>query len=148
MRFARRQGGSEATANFPGLQLSESIIDLGDTWERLRAQLTIKRPLNKAVLRELNWFRKNQDYLTRMTERARMYLPYILRETESRSLPVELALLPVIESAYQPSRRPQPPRPASGNSFRPLRECSNSKTTGGTTGAAMWSILLVLRSIT
>ena len=102
MRFARRQGGSEATANFPGLQLSESIIDLGDTWERLRAQLTIKRPLNKAVLRELNWFRKNQDYLTRMTERARMYLPYILRETESRSLPVELALLPVIESAYQP----------------------------------------------
>jgi len=101
LRIAR--GGEAATENkLEGLKLTDDVGDLGNTWERLRVQFKLARPLNARVRRELKWFTANEDYLRRVSERARMYLPYILRETEARGMPVELALLPIIESAYQP----------------------------------------------
>ena len=73
-----------------------------DVWARLRRGFTIPRPYVTRMQHEADWFARNQDYLDRTAERARDYLPYIVREAERRGLPVELALLPVIESAFQP----------------------------------------------
>lgn len=101
LRFAHRSGGT-GDRSLENLRLADNVGELGNTWERMRAQFTLERPLNNRVRQELSWFATNQSYLRRMSERARMYLPYILRETEERGLPLELALLPVIESAYQP----------------------------------------------
>jgi membrane-bound lytic murein transglycosylase D len=45
---------------------------------------------------------RNPDYLARVFDRAQRYMPYIRAELERRELPMELALLPIVESAYDP----------------------------------------------
>jgi len=57
---------------------------------------------NELVLRHKKWYFKNTHYLHRVLERSQPYLHYIVEEIEKRGLPLELALLPVIESAYRP----------------------------------------------
>lgn len=73
-----------------------------DIWERMRRQFTIPRPPLTRIQHQADWFRRNPDYFDRVAERSRDYLPYIVHEAERRGIPVELALLPVIESAFQP----------------------------------------------
>jgi membrane-bound lytic murein transglycosylase D len=51
---------------------------------------------------ERNWYIRHQDYLTRVFNRSQRYLPHILAELQRRDLPLELALLPIVESAYDP----------------------------------------------
>ncbi len=50
----------------------------------------------------IKWFKENPDYLTRVTKRAQPYLKIVLDEVKKRNLPYELALLPIVESAYYP----------------------------------------------
>jgi peptidoglycan lytic transglycosylase D len=57
---------------------------------------------NPRVRTERDWFVAHPDYLDRVFTRARLYLPYITSQLEERGLPLELALLPVVESAYDP----------------------------------------------
>ena len=57
---------------------------------------------NAAIERELNWYQQHPAYLYRASERAEPYLHYIVSEIEKRDMPMELALLPIIESAYDP----------------------------------------------
>lgn len=73
-----------------------------DVWQRLRAGLNLEVPDNPRVQRQLNWYRKNPKYLQRLQERARPYLFHIVEQVESRGLPMELALLPAVESAFKP----------------------------------------------
>lgn len=73
-----------------------------DIWARMRRQFTIPRSHSSRFQRQADWFRRNHDYFDRVAERSRDYLPYIVREAERRGLPLELALLPVVESAFQP----------------------------------------------
>ncbi len=79
-------------------------VTTADVWNRIRNGLGFED--QDQVLRrtrsEIEWFQRNQEYLDRMAERAQFYLPYIVREVEKRGLPSELALLPVVESAFQP----------------------------------------------
>jgi membrane-bound lytic murein transglycosylase D len=48
------------------------------------------------------WYASRPDYMQRMTERSRKYLFHIVEELERRNMPTELALLPFIESAFNP----------------------------------------------
>lgn len=48
------------------------------------------------------WYGSRPEYFRRMTERSRRYLFYIVEELEKRRMPTELALLPYIESAFNP----------------------------------------------
>ncbi len=73
-----------------------------DVWARMRPRFSIPRPPFDRIQRQAAWLQRNQDYFDRVAERSRDFLPYIVREAERRGLPVELALLPVIESAFQP----------------------------------------------
>jgi len=74
-----------------------------DLWQLIRSQLTLQRNLdNKKVQAKLAWFARNQDYLDRVSDRAQPYLYHIVTEIKRRGLPMELALLPIVESAYQP----------------------------------------------
>ncbi|MEK7758396.1 MAG: transglycosylase SLT domain-containing protein, partial [Pseudomonadota bacterium] len=54
------------------------------------------------VARHEKWFINNPEYLDSMVGRARLYLYYIVDEVEKRGMPMEIALLPAIESAYKP----------------------------------------------
>ena len=73
-----------------------------DLWARARAGFRLPIPENASIERELNWFISHPEYIKRVQVRARPYLHFILEETEKRGLPTELALLPVVESAFQP----------------------------------------------
>ena len=85
-----------------GLQLDSTVASYQDTWHRIRGRLNLPITHRPPTQREIAWFQRNQEYLDRMAERARFYLPYIVAEIERRELPAELALLPIVESAYQP----------------------------------------------
>jgi membrane-bound lytic murein transglycosylase D len=74
----------------------------GDLWQRLRAGFRIADLDDPLVGRRERYFGGQPEYLRRMTERAGRYLYYIVEEVERRGLPSELALLPFIESAFNP----------------------------------------------
>jgi len=72
-------------------------------WKRIRHNLRLSRHLDKySVKARLNWYAKHQEYLDRVADRATPYMYYILEQLKKRDMPPELALLPVVESAYQP----------------------------------------------
>ncbi len=54
------------------------------------------------VLQELNWYSSHPGYIQRIQERAEPYLHFILEEIDQRGMPSEIALLPAVESAFQP----------------------------------------------
>jgi membrane-bound lytic murein transglycosylase D len=73
-----------------------------DLWERIRRGFAMKN-LDTELVRDRERFYANQpDYVRRMTERGGRYLFHIVEEVERRGLPTELALLPFIESAFNP----------------------------------------------
>lgn len=73
-----------------------------DLWQRIRTGFTIPEPETSLVARHEKWFARNPEYISRMTNRARLYLYYIVDEVERRKMPMEIALLPAIESSYKP----------------------------------------------
>ncbi len=60
---------------------------------------------NEQIEEEIDWFRSNPRYVAEVTERAMPFIYEIVQEVERRGLPLELALLPVIESAFNPMAR-------------------------------------------
>lgn len=72
-----------------------------DVWKRLQQGMQMSAVHNKRVITQLNWYLKHPGYLQRVMERARLFLPFILDEIEARNMPTEMALLPIVESAYQ-----------------------------------------------
>ena len=80
----------------------EAPAPVPDTWARIRKGLSLPDRTHPRVEPEIVWYAKHQDYLQRTTDRARLYLPYIVRQVEERGMPLELALLPIVESAFQP----------------------------------------------
>lgn len=82
----------------------QDIIRYGDLWDRLRAGYKLKEyGYNPRIQAQQTWFITRQDYLNRLTARASRYLYHTTKEAERRNLPTELALLPVIESSYDPN---------------------------------------------
>ncbi len=73
-----------------------------DIWARIRARLSIPGRDHARVQFSKEWYSKRQDYLDRTIGRATPYLHYIIEEVERRNMPSELALLPFVESAFQP----------------------------------------------
>lgn len=74
-----------------------------DVWAVIREQLILDTHIeHPSVKARLNWFAKNQEYIDRVAERAQPYLYHIVQRLRERQLPLDLALLPIVESAYQP----------------------------------------------
>lgn len=73
-----------------------------DIWERIRRGFAMPNLDNTLVHDREQWYIKRPDYIERMTERGNKYLFYIVEELERRDMPSELALLPFIESAFNP----------------------------------------------
>jgi membrane-bound lytic murein transglycosylase D len=73
-----------------------------DLWERIRRGFAMPDLDSDLVRDREQWYAARPDDLERMTERSRKYLFYIVEELERRNMPTELALLPFIESAFNP----------------------------------------------
>lgn len=81
----------------------EASGPITDVWERIRRGMQFHD--NNQIPgydKELAWFSNNPNYLNRVSMRARPYLYYIVEQLNARDMPTELALLPIIESAFQP----------------------------------------------
>nr|WP_240606618.1 transglycosylase SLT domain-containing protein [Limnohabitans parvus] len=73
-----------------------------DVWERIRRGFAMPDLDNDFVRNREQWYSSRPDYMLRMTERSRPYLFHVVEELERRNMPTELALLPFIESAFNP----------------------------------------------
>jgi len=73
-----------------------------DLWSRMRQGFAMPDLENELVTKNTQWYADRPDYITRMTERSNKYLFHIVEELERRNMPTELALLPFIESAFNP----------------------------------------------
>lgn len=73
-----------------------------DIWERIRRGFAMPDLETPLVRDREQWYAARPDYMLRMTERSRRYIYYIVEELERRNMPTELALLPFIESAFNP----------------------------------------------
>jgi membrane-bound lytic murein transglycosylase D len=73
-----------------------------DLWLRLRRGFAMADIRSPRVDERTRWYVANQEYMQRMFERTRRYLFYIVAELEKRHMPTELALLPMVESAFNP----------------------------------------------
>jgi len=73
-----------------------------DLWERIRRGFAMPNLESDLVRTQEQWYVSRPDYIQRMTERSRKYLFHIVEELERRNMPTELALLPFIESAFNP----------------------------------------------
>jgi len=73
-----------------------------DLWARIRSGYAIPDVDNSLVAKHIQWYSSRPDYLARTSGRASLYLYHVVQELEKRGMPTELALLPVIESAFNP----------------------------------------------
>lgn len=85
------------------IMADERLIQSESIWQVYRnntiLDLTEDNPRIKV---QRDWYAKHQSYLDRVVKRAEPYLYYIIEESKKRGLPSELALLPIVESAYDP----------------------------------------------
>ncbi|MDR5779930.1 transglycosylase SLT domain-containing protein [Caballeronia sp. LZ065] len=79
-----------------------SLVGSADLWSRIRAGFQIPDLQSDLVDMQVNWYAQRPDYVERMTGRSQKYLYHIVEELEQRHMPTELALLPFIESAFNP----------------------------------------------
>ncbi|EQD71835.1 membrane-bound lytic murein transglycosylase D precursor [mine drainage metagenome] len=71
-------------------------------WQVLRSGFRLTNTMNPRVRVELNWYIHHPGYMERTATRAKPYLYFILKAVRKRHLPTEIALLPIVESAYDP----------------------------------------------
>jgi len=82
--------------------IPEAALPVQDLWPRIRSGFAMRDLDSKLVARHEKWYANRPDYIERMTDRARRYLFFITEEVERRGMPSEIALLPMIESAFNP----------------------------------------------
>jgi membrane-bound lytic murein transglycosylase D len=74
-----------------------------DVWHRIRIQLQFAPSNHERVQNRVDWYLKHPNYMETITKRAEPFLYYIVNEVERRGLPIELALMPLIESDFDTS---------------------------------------------
>ncbi len=79
-----------------------NLMPPANVWERIRRGYAMPNLESDIVRDREQWYATRPDYILRMTERSSKYLFHIVEELERRNMPTELALLPFIESAYNP----------------------------------------------
>ncbi len=85
-------------------QIATRIVPatVSSLWDRMRGGFAMPNLDTPLAQDKTNWYAKQPDYINRMTERGGQYLYYIVSELEARGMPTEIALLPFIESAFNP----------------------------------------------
>jgi membrane-bound lytic murein transglycosylase D len=85
-----------------GIKTIDGTAAAHDVWQRVRQGFAMPDLDNALVRRKTREYAARPEYLQRMLDRSRIYLYHIVAELEKRGLPTELALLPMVESAFNP----------------------------------------------
>ncbi|MGD8484330.1 MAG: LysM peptidoglycan-binding domain-containing protein [Thioalkalispiraceae bacterium] len=101
-------------ASFPALSKDQNLLGQlddqtevtqpyrHDIWQRIRDGFALDDSDHPRVQRQLDWYARHPNYMNRVVERARPYMHFIVEQVEAKGIPTELALLPIVESAFQP----------------------------------------------
>lgn len=81
----------------------DEVAPHGSLWDRVRAGFKLDGLDSPLVSRYEEYYANRPDYLKRIVSRGKKYLHFIVEEVEKRGMPLEIALLPMIESAYNPT---------------------------------------------
>ena len=82
---------------------SEANADSGDNlWSRIKSGYAIPNVKSQYTTNHETWYASRPEYVKRMLDRSQKYLFHIVEEVEKRGMPTEIALLPMIESAFNP----------------------------------------------
>jgi membrane-bound lytic murein transglycosylase D len=73
-----------------------------DLWQRVSRQFAFDIPEQRRITNQKNWYLKHPEYMKRVMKRASPFVYFIVEEIEKREMPLELALLPIVESAFDP----------------------------------------------
>jgi membrane-bound lytic murein transglycosylase D len=77
-------------------------VEIKDLWQRVSGQLRFSFEDNKRIAAQRNWYLKHPSYMKRVALRAKPFLHLIVEKIEQQNVPMELALLPIVESAFDP----------------------------------------------
>lgn len=92
----------EETAQGVDVPEAQPEIVITDVWERASAKFQLDIPDVDRVNAQRRWYLKHPEYMSRVVKRAKPFLFYIAEEIEKRDMPMELVLLPIVESAFDP----------------------------------------------
>jgi membrane-bound lytic murein transglycosylase D len=84
------------------LQPDAKLAQYDNLWQRIADQMTLTVPDNDDIESQKRFFIRNQKLLKTASENAAPFLYHIVTELERRNMPLELALLPIVESTYNP----------------------------------------------
>jgi peptidoglycan lytic transglycosylase D len=104
-KIGKTGNGLDSIFSYPDSTATEPpySADANTVWPNVRSGFQLDwRMTNPAIETELKWFRNNPTYLYRSTERSSRYFHYVVSALQQRNMPAELALLPIVESAYDP----------------------------------------------
>jgi membrane-bound lytic murein transglycosylase D len=96
------EGKREELTVPPALARIDRTVRQDDVWQRIRDGFSMPDLAGPLVAEKTAWYVARPDYLKRVFERSRRYLYHIVDEIEKRGLPTELALLPMVESSFNP----------------------------------------------
>ncbi len=100
---APRPAVPDPFANAAGEELEPLPAPADDLWARIRRGYAMPELDDPLVEKWEQWYLSRPDYVARMIDRSRRYLYYIVVEVEQRDMPLEIALLPMVESAFNPN---------------------------------------------
>jgi membrane-bound lytic murein transglycosylase D len=95
-------GLSTVLAQPPTVKTIDRTVPPDDLWQRVRQGFAIPDLEGPLVREKMAYYGARPDYLQRVFDRSRLYLFHIVEELEKRGMPTELALLPMVESAFNP----------------------------------------------
>lgn len=103
-----KKSEQQLTVSDSGQPLTDEVandqpLDHNNVWNRIidayRLNIDIDNP---RITSQLNWYKSHQSYLDRVADRGVRYLHFIAEQIEVREIPGEIALLPIVESAFDP----------------------------------------------
>src|SRR5829696_3678762 len=95
--------GRSATALPPAFEDIDDVpMPDPDLWQRIRKGFVMDALDSPLVTEHEAWYTSRPEYIKRFVDRGSLYLHYIVEQVEKRGMPMEIALLPVVESAFTP----------------------------------------------
>ena len=92
----------EAVAADSAAEQQQRAVEYADLFDRIRNGFALPDESELAIDVQMAWYVNHPDYMERTFTRGQRYLYHIVSELEARHMPLELALLPIVESAFEP----------------------------------------------
>lgn len=77
-------------------------VATNDLWQRIRSKLSWEDTDNSQVDKAVDTYLSQPEYMPMVSERGSLYLYYIVEEVQKRDMPMEIALIPLVESTLDP----------------------------------------------